>query len=300
MADTLRPMLDPRAIHIYTDGSCYKNPGGKSGCAAIVHFPDHLNRVDDPISDFGCAESSNNRMELMACVEALNWVCRHARCDGVTRIQIVTDSQYITDNIARAQGWKKMGWRNIHGEWKSNSDLWNKVLALRVRVARCGIRVDFIWQKGKKTDLGKQVDRAAKDAAKRGGMDVDAGYKPGSVTRSKVKGGSAERFPADGQVLVIRPYTKKPMHGRDADNRISFNIFDEAANTYIGKFYAFANSALSFELHNGNGHRVRFNSNPNFPQLLERIEGVDLPKPERRKKQDGSRGDLPEIPASSG
>ena len=32
--------LDPRAIHIFTDGSCYKNPGGKSGCAAVVHYPD--------------------------------------------------------------------------------------------------------------------------------------------------------------------------------------------------------------------------------------------------------------------
>ena len=39
--------LDPRAIHVYTDGSCYKNPGGSSGCAAIVHFPDHLGCEDN-------------------------------------------------------------------------------------------------------------------------------------------------------------------------------------------------------------------------------------------------------------
>jgi len=37
---------DPRAIHISTDGSGYKNPGGRSGCAAIVHYPDHLDRED--------------------------------------------------------------------------------------------------------------------------------------------------------------------------------------------------------------------------------------------------------------
>ena len=49
--------LDPRAIHIYTDGSCYKNPGGRSGCAAVVRYPDHLQREDEQIVDFGCEES---------------------------------------------------------------------------------------------------------------------------------------------------------------------------------------------------------------------------------------------------
>jgi len=44
-------MLDPRAIHIYTDGSCYKNPGGDSGCAAIVHFPEHLGKNCRPPPD---------------------------------------------------------------------------------------------------------------------------------------------------------------------------------------------------------------------------------------------------------
>src|SRR5213595_1275934 len=95
-------LLDPRAVQIYTDGSCYKNPGGDSGCAAIVRFPEHLiwqievlrkahyrgdsgcaaivrfpehlNLPDEQIVDFGCDESSINRMELMACVEALRWV----------------------------------------------------------------------------------------------------------------------------------------------------------------------------------------------------------------------------------
>jgi hypothetical protein len=50
-------VLDPRAIHIYTNGSCYGNPGGDSGCAAIVHFPEHLNRTEEQIVDFGCEES---------------------------------------------------------------------------------------------------------------------------------------------------------------------------------------------------------------------------------------------------
>ena len=191
-------LLDPRAIHIYTDGSCYKNPGGESGCAAIVHFPEHLNQPDEQILDFGCAESSINRMELMACIEALKWICSNGPWQDVLRVLIVTDSQYITQNIIRAPGWKKRDWRNLSGEPKFNDDLWDKLLKLRQKTARAGIRVDFIWQKGKTMALGKQVDSSAKTAAKRGGIDVDTGYRPGSASRSMVKGGVAQRFPAAG------------------------------------------------------------------------------------------------------
>jgi ribonuclease HI len=275
-------LLDPRAVHIYTDGSCYKNPGGDSGCAAIARFPEHLNLPDEQIVDFGCDESSINRMELMACVEALRWVVESGPWRDAARVLIITDSQYITENVIRAQGWKKMGWRNVHGEWKFNSDLWDKLLKLRTKGARSGIRIDFVWQKGKKTELGKRVDRSAKTAAQRGGIDVDTGYKPGSVSRSMVKGGSAERFPAAGQILVVRPYAKKVMHKRD--NRISFNIFDEVTQAYANKYFAFADPMLSVELHRGNGHRVRFNSDPKFPQFLERIEPVVLPKSLRKKR----------------
>jgi hypothetical protein len=99
-----------------------------------------------------------------------------------------------------------------------------------------------------------------------------------------VKGGSAQRFKAMGQVLVVRPYAKKVMRGLNSDNRISFNIFDEVTRTYVGKHFAFASPALSFELHKGNGHRVRFNDDPAFPQFVERIEGVELPRATRRGK----------------
>ena len=151
------------------------------------------------------------------------------------------------------------------------------------KAIRAGIRVEFVWQKGKTTAIGKQVDIAAKTAAKRGGTDVDTGYRPGSACRSKVKGGVAERFPAAGQTMIIRPYAKKVMHA--GENRISFNIFDEALQTYVSKFYAFAEPVLSAELHRGNGHRVKFNSDPKYPQFVERIEAVQLPKPPSKRRR---------------
>ena len=68
--------LDPRAIYIYTDGPCYRNPGGDSGCAAIVHVPEDLGLPDEQIVDFGCGESRTNRMELLALCESPETVSR--------------------------------------------------------------------------------------------------------------------------------------------------------------------------------------------------------------------------------
>jgi ribonuclease HI len=274
-------LLDPHAIHIFTDGSCYKNPGGESGCAAIVHFPEHLSRPDEQIVDFGCVESNVNRMELVACVRALRWVYENAPWDSVTRVLIVTDSRYVRDYVSRAPVWKRQGWKNSSGETKFNEDLWDQLLKVRAKVSKKGLRVDIEWRERRSTDIAKQVDTAAKAAARRGGFDDDIGFRPGSVSRSMVRGGVAVRFPAAGQVLVIRPYVKKIMY--KGENRISFNTFDEVTQTYAGKFFAFASPVLSAELHRGNGHRMQFNSDPKCPRFLVRIEGVELPKPQKRK-----------------
>ena len=276
-------MLDHRAIQIHTDGSCYKNPGGISGCAAYVRYPDQVGAQEDQIVDFGCDESSNNRMELMACVKALNWALENAPWPFANRIYIVTDSEYLAIGRVNAPFWKKEGWRNKSGEPTANEDLWDKILKCIVKLSKIGVRVDIVYQKGKTTDIAKTVDKAAKAAARRGGIDQDSGYVPGSFSRSMVRDGTApKKFPATGQVLVVRPYVKKPRRRRE--ERISFNLFDEVALSYSGKFFAFAKPLLALELHRGNGYRVRFNSNPDFPQILEKLEDVVLPKPVRNKK----------------
>lgn len=160
---------------------------------------------------------------------------------------------------------------------------WDKILKNIGKLSKVGMRVDFVYQKGKKTDMGKKVDDAAKIAAQRGGIDEDTGYKPGSYSRSMVRDGTAtKRFPASGQILVIRPYVKKPRKKRE--ERISFNVFEIATQTYVGKFFAHAEPSLATEVHRGNGYRVRFNSDPEFPQILEKLEDVALRKPGRKRK----------------
>jgi ribonuclease HI len=240
----IRMTLDPRAIQIHADGSVYRNPGHVSGCAVIARYPEHLNRDDEIIVDFGCPRSTNQRMELTACIEALKWVRRNAPWDGVTCVLVITDATYVTEFIGLAPTWKRNGWRNQYGQPILNSDLWDDLLKAR---AKAGIRVDFVWQAGKTTEIGNRVDRMAKAAAKRGGMDKDTGYKPGAYCRSMVKVGVALPYPATGQVAIIRPYAKKPVS--KLEERLSFNIFNEETQTYESKFYAFATRMLAYELH---------------------------------------------------
>jgi ribonuclease HI len=264
---------DPRAIHISTDGSCYKNPGGRSGCAAIVHYPDHLDREDEQIVDFGCEESSNNRMELLACICVLKWIRENKPWASVTRVQVFTDSRYVKENLIRAREWKKNDWRNQHGEPRENSDLWKQLLSAH---GKTGIAVHFEWTLGKKSPVLRRVDKAAKAAATRGGPDIDRGYKPGAIARSMV-GGAATRFPAKGQSAVIRPYRKNLLG--DCEEKIRFDIYCEDTQTYAESCYAFASTALAAELHRQHGYRVRFNDNPRYPQILEILGEVSLLKP---------------------
>lgn len=276
-------MIDPRSLQVHPDGSCYMEQSRISGCAAWVVFPEHLGLSEFQIVDFGCEESSNNRMELMGCLKGLRWALNNQPWEGVTSIYVVTDSQYLADNSSRAQYWKQNRWRNRSGEPIANEDLWDDLLKCIAKLSRVGLRVRFHWQKGKKTPLGKIVDNAAKRAAQHAGLGRDFGYTPGSYSRSMVPGGEAPiRFQAAGQIVAIRPYKKKPYRGRE--EKVSFHLFDESKQTYIGKFFAYADPALSVELHRGNGYRVQFNSDPGFPRILERVEDVALPTTIRKKK----------------
>lgn len=263
---------DPRAVHIYTDGSCYKNPGGESGCAAIVVYPDHLCREDEQIVDFGCAESNNNRMELLACIKSLEWIRQNKPWRDVTRVQIFTDCRYVHENIGRARYWRANDWRNLQGEPKENPDLWKRFLSAYSKV---GMPVHFEWRKGKKTPILRMVDNAAKAAAKRAGADVDYGYKPGAVARSMVVG-AAVKFPAQGQTITIRPYRKSVM--RKGENKVRFDAVAADCQGYTNSYYAYAQPSIAAELHRHHGYRVTFNDDAGYPQIVSVLEEVGLPQ----------------------
>ena len=259
--------LDPRALHIYTDGSCLKNPGGRGGAAAIVEYPESVGKDLEQIVDVSYAETTNNRMELRACIEALDWIRTKRHWPGVTRVQLITDSKYVRENLSRAGDWLANEGQNLSGEPMQNLDLWKELLGAR---SITGIRTDFEWSLGKSSPLTKMVDKAAKAAAKRGGLYEDRGYQPGKVSRSKVKG-AALRFNADGGYSIIYVYRKNAAGKR---NRIRFHLFEEAAQIHSGSYYAYASDELTLDLHRGHLYRVLFNGDPQVPTIEQIIEEV--------------------------
>ena len=165
-------------------------------------------------------------------------------------------------------------WRNRYDEPMQNPDLWREFLAAFDKV---GMTVHIGWTHGKKSAVLKEIDKAAKSAAQRGGPNVDRGYSRGAISRSMVKDSTAGRFAATGQTAVIRPYRKDVMRRAGGENKVRFNVFSEATQTFLGSSYAYATPAMAAELHRQNGYRVQFNDNLQYPQILEILEAVPVP-----------------------
>lgn len=265
--------LDPHALKIYIDGSALNNPGGAGGLAAWVEFPMDWNLADEPLFQEGFHETTNNRMELLACIRAFEFVRDQGRL-GVERVQIVTDSRYVHDNFSQADRWRKNGWRNVDGKPVENRDLWKRLLSIRSKVA---VRTELTWMLGKKSPILKAVDKSAKSAASQP-WEVDSGFKPGRVAPSKSGLGSAAAlFPAKGQEATIRIYRHR-LVGR-SDHKFYFDLFSEESQRFDRKNCAFASAEVALDLHTHHVYRVRFNADPKYPIIETMIEELPLASP---------------------
>jgi ribonuclease HI len=105
-------------VDIFSDGSCSGNPG-PGGWASILRYKGHEKEVSG-----GNAETTNNRMELTAVIEALRLL--REKCS----VTIYTDSQYVANGIEKgwAEGWKKNGWIKSDKKPAQNADLWDSLL----------------------------------------------------------------------------------------------------------------------------------------------------------------------------
>jgi ribonuclease HI len=103
-------------VEVYTDGGCAPNPG-LGGWAAILINGAHRKELKG-----GEAHSTNNRMELMAAISALEALKKPCRVD------IHTDSQYVRNGITQwIKSWKRNGWRTASKEPVKNVDLWQRL-----------------------------------------------------------------------------------------------------------------------------------------------------------------------------
>src|SRR6185437_7463783 len=131
-------LIDPRALKLYVDGNAYNNPGGNAGMACVAEYPESWNRPDEEIFSVGFHESTNNRMELKACIQALEYVREYARSMDIDRVLIVTDSSYVHDHQHLPSKWRANGWKTRAGRPVENSDLWKRFISVRTH---CQVRV---------------------------------------------------------------------------------------------------------------------------------------------------------------
>ena len=121
-----------RRVTIFTDGACSGNPG-PGGWGAILTFNGHEKELSG-----GEAQTTNNRMELMAAISALEALTRP--CD----IDLWTDSEYLRGGIMSwMKGWKKNGWKTADKKPVKNVDLWQRLDTLAA-----GHRVTWHWVRG--------------------------------------------------------------------------------------------------------------------------------------------------------
>lgn len=143
-------------VEIYTDGSCFGNPG-PGGYAAIVSCQTKNGTYQKTVSG-GEALTTNNRMEMTALLKALEIIKKP--CE----ITIYADSQYLIDGYRRLPMWIAKGWRTSQGEVK-NRDLWE---AIKNTIEQKGLAIQFSKVLGhsgvEKNELCDQL--AKKEASK--------------------------------------------------------------------------------------------------------------------------------------
>ncbi|SEC19002.1 RNase HI [Rhizobiales bacterium GAS191] len=135
-------------VVIFTDGACSGNPG-PGGYGAILIAGSHRKELKG-----GEADTTNNRMELMAAIAALEALTRPCA------VELNTDSQYLRLGITQwLSGWKKNGWRTAARQPVKNEDLWR-----RLDQAAQRHRIDWHWVKGHAGhDENERADELARE-----------------------------------------------------------------------------------------------------------------------------------------
>ena len=141
-----------KKVEIYTDGACSGNPG-PGGWGAILVYGDKEKELSG-----GEVDTTNNRMELMAAIEALNAL--KGSCD----VDLYTDSTYVMKGITEwLPAWKAKGWKTADRKPVKNADLWQKLEAAAGRH-----EVRWHWVRGHDGhEMNERADLLAREAIKK-------------------------------------------------------------------------------------------------------------------------------------
>ena len=138
----------PKRVTLFTDGACSGNPG-PGGWGVLMIYGETRKTLNG-----GEAQTTNNRMELTAAIQALESLTRPCSVD------LYTDSQYVRQGITQwMHGWKRNGWKTVDKKPVKNADLWQRLDDVVKRHT-----VEFHWVKGHAGHPeNEEVDQLARD-----------------------------------------------------------------------------------------------------------------------------------------
>ena len=149
-----------KEILLYTDGSSIGNPG-PGGYGIIMELKGTTYKKE---FSKGFKKTTNNRMELLAVIVALEKLKKHNQ-----KVHIYTDSKYVSDSVEKKWvfNWESKGFKN-----KKNPDLWIRFLSVYKKH-----KVSFFWVKGHNNNLlNERCDYLAVEASKQPNLNIDVGY----------------------------------------------------------------------------------------------------------------------------
>ncbi len=151
-----------KLVEIYTDGACSGNPG-QGGYGIVMMYNGARKEVNK-----GFTLTTNNRMELLAVVDALQLLKEPCA------VKLYSDSKYVVSAIKEGWliGWIAKNWKNSKKEPVKNVDLWKQLIPLIEKH-----EVEFIWVKGHADNVeNERCDELARAAIKNGQLNVDKGF----------------------------------------------------------------------------------------------------------------------------
>lgn len=154
-------------VTIYTDGAARGNPNGPGGYGAVIQYQAPDGTLHEREYSQGYRKTTNNRMELLAAVVALEALIRP--CE----VELYSDSSYLINAFTKhwIDGWKKKGWKRGKNEEVKNKELWQRLLA-----AAAPHQITWNWVKGHNGHpMNERCDRLATAAADGNNLLADDG-----------------------------------------------------------------------------------------------------------------------------
>ena len=154
-------------VEIYTDGACSGNPG-KGGYGAVLRFKKSDGTYASKEISQGFKETTNNRMELLGCIIALETLKKPCN------VTLTSDSKYLIDAIEQKwlDNWIKNNWKTSGKKPVKNVDMWKRLIE-----AMKPHKIEFVWVKGHAGHKFNEIcDKLAVDAYNSDNLEMDNGF----------------------------------------------------------------------------------------------------------------------------